>query len=121
MPVGPEKIAAFFAPVLVPVQELRNALLAEKQVTLLVRREDLLHPEISGNKWRNPKYNLLAAAENGFDTLMTFGGAYSNHVSYVAANGRQIGFKIIGLVRGEENLPLNPTLRKATENGMQLH
>ena len=105
----------------VPVQRLESALLQEKGITLLVRREDLLHPEVSGNKWRKLKYNLLAAAEQNTDTLLTFGGAFSNHIAAVAAAGKLFGFKTIGLIRGEAHFPLNSTLQKATENGMELH
>ena len=122
MPVSAQALSDFFRHTpAVPVQKLESELLREKQIELYVRREDLLHPEVSGNKWRKLKYNLLAAAEQHFDTLLTFGGAFSNHIAAVAAAGKLFGFKTIGLVRGEEQLPLNPTLQKATENGMQLH
>ena len=104
----------------VPVQKLESELLHEKQIALYVRREDLLHPEVSGNKWRKLKYNLLAAADQNFQTLLTFGGAFSNHIAAAAAAGKLFGFQTIGLIRGEEHFPLNPTLQKATENGMQL-
>ncbi len=121
MPVSREAIRQFFQQTSpVPVQHLESDLLQEKEITLFVRREDLLHPEVSGNKWRKLKYNLLAAAELGSDTLLTFGGAYSNHIAAVAAAGNLFGFKTIGLIRGEETLPLNPTLHQATKNGMQL-
>ncbi|MBK0404361.1 1-aminocyclopropane-1-carboxylate deaminase/D-cysteine desulfhydrase [Adhaeribacter sp. BT258] len=105
----------------VPVQKLESELLHGKQIELYVRREDLLHPDVSGNKWRKLKHNLLAAAEQHFETLLTFGGAFSNHIAAVAAAGKLFGFKTIGLIRGEEHLPLNHTLQQATENGMQLH
>src|SRR5437899_117863 len=112
MPVA--EIEDFFANAPdVPEQQLYSELLEQKQLTLTVRREDLLHPAVPGNKWRKLKYNLLAAAGNGFDTLLTFGGAYSNHIAAVAAAGRLFGFKTIGMVRGEEHLPLNPTLEQA--------
>ncbi len=85
-----------------------------------VLREDLLHPGIPGNKWRKLKYNLQAAREQGCETLVTFGGAFSNHIAAVAAAGREFGFSTIGYIRGEETLPLNPTLHFATQCGMQL-
>lgn len=122
MPVSQEIIQDFFQrSTSVPTQTLKSELLREKGITVLVRREDLLHPEVSGNKWRKLKYNLLAAAEQNFDTLLTFGGAFSNHLAAVAAAGKLFGFKTIGLVRGEAHFPLNPTLQQATENGMELH
>jgi 1-aminocyclopropane-1-carboxylate deaminase len=76
---------------------------------------------MSGNKWRKLRYNLLEASNQGKQTLLTFGGAYSNHIYAVAAAGKFSGFRTIGLIRGEEHLPLNPTLAFARETGMQLH
>jgi 1-aminocyclopropane-1-carboxylate deaminase/D-cysteine desulfhydrase-like pyridoxal-dependent ACC family enzyme len=73
------------------------------------------------NKARKLKYNLLAARQQGHHTLLTFGGAYSNHIAAVAAAGRQHGLRTIGLIRGEETQPLNPTLAQAAADGMQLH
>ncbi|TPE45245.1 1-aminocyclopropane-1-carboxylate deaminase/D-cysteine desulfhydrase [Pontibacter mangrovi] len=104
-----------------PLQKLEDELLQEKGVELWVKREDLLHPHISGNKWRKLKYNLQEAKRQGHHTLLTFGGAYSNHISATAAAGKEYGFKTIGIIRGEEHLPLNPTLLFATSCGMQLH
>ncbi|AKD02548.1 pyridoxal-phosphate dependent enzyme [Pontibacter korlensis] len=104
-----------------PLQKLEDSLLQEQSVTLWVKREDLLHPHISGNKWRKLKYNLQEAKQQGYDTLLTFGGAYSNHIAATAAAGREYGFNTIGIIRGEEHLPLNPTLSFATSCGMQLH
>lgn len=93
----------------------------EQGVELWVKREDLLHPHIPGNKWRKLKYNLQEAERQGHHTLLTFGGAYSNHIAATAAAGREFSFKTIGIIRGEEHLPLNPTLRFAAACGMQLH
>ncbi|MDX5444027.1 MAG: pyridoxal-phosphate dependent enzyme [Hymenobacteraceae bacterium] len=103
-----------------PLQKLEHPLLAQKQVQLYVKRDDLLHPYISGNKWRKLKYNLQAAREQQKSILLTFGGAYSNHIAAVAAAGAEFGFKTIGFIRGEEHLPLNSTLALAAKNGMQL-
>ncbi len=91
------------------------------RVRLFSKREDLLHPIISGNKWRKLKYNLLAAREAGETTLLTFGGAYSNHIHAVAGAAKEYGFKSIGIIRGEEHLPLNPTLAEAVKMGMEIH
>ncbi|WP_210462949.1 1-aminocyclopropane-1-carboxylate deaminase/D-cysteine desulfhydrase [Rufibacter roseolus] len=102
------------------LQPLSDPLLTHKGVELAVLREDLLHPRIPGNKWRKLKYNLQAAQEGGCETLVTFGGAFSNHIAAVAAAGKEFGFSAIGYIRGEETLPLNPTLAFATGCGMQL-
>src|SRR5207253_3732925 len=83
-------------------------------------RDDLIHPEIPGNKWRKLKYNLAAATREGREVLLTFGGAYSNHVRATAAAGYYFGFSTVGVIRGEEHLPLNPTLAFAVDHGMQL-
>lgn len=91
------------------------------KVRLFIKREDQLHPIISGNKWRKLKYNLQAAKEANETTLLTFGGAYSNHIHAVAGAAKEYGFKSIGIIRGEEHLPLNPTLHDAQEMGMQFH
>jgi 1-aminocyclopropane-1-carboxylate deaminase/D-cysteine desulfhydrase-like pyridoxal-dependent ACC family enzyme len=90
-------------------------------VRLLLWRDDLLNPDLPGNKARKLKYNLTAAREQGHTRLLTFGGAYSNHLAAVAAAGRLYGFETVGLVRGEEHTPLNPTLARCVADGMQLH
>ena len=91
-------------------------------IEVYVKREDVLHKEISGNKFRKLKYNLTEAKDLGFTKLLTFGGAYSNHIAAVAAAGKEFGFETIGVIRGEElqeKYLENPTLKKASENGMQ--
>lgn len=91
-------------------------------IEVYVKREDVLHSEISGNKFRKLKYNLIEARNLGFTKLLTFGGAYSNHIAAVAAAGKEFGFETIGIIRGEElqeKYLENPTLKKASENGMQ--
>ncbi|GAA4001647.1 pyridoxal-phosphate dependent enzyme [Hymenobacter fastidiosus] len=102
------------------LQELVEPVATRHGVRLLLLRDDLTHPELPGNKWRKLKYNLQAARQQGHDTLLTFGGAFSNHLAAVAAAGRRHGFRTIGLVRGEETRPLNPTLARATADGMTL-
>jgi len=90
-------------------------------ITLFLKREDLLHPYISGNKFRKLKYNLEQAKSEGKKTLLTFGGAFSNHILAVAAAGKEYGFETIGIIRGEElkdKIDENPTLQKAQEFGM---
>ncbi|MEM8523626.1 MAG: pyridoxal-phosphate dependent enzyme [Bacteroidota bacterium] len=103
-----------------PVQELSDSLLQEKKVRLFIKRDDLIHPIISGNKWRKLKYNLEAAKAQKHNTLLTFGGAFSNHIVATAVAGQVYGFQTIGIIRGEEYLPLNPTLQLAKESGMKL-
>ena len=95
-------------------------------IQVFIKREDLLHPNISGNKFRKLKYNLMAARKAGYQTLLTFGGAYSNHIAAVAAAGHEFGFHTIGIIRGEElvdkingNAIHNPTLSLAQQHGMQ--
>ncbi|MEL4455933.1 1-aminocyclopropane-1-carboxylate deaminase/D-cysteine desulfhydrase [Lutimonas vermicola] len=101
-------------------------LLNEKGIRLVVKREDELHPIISGNKYRKLKYNLLLAKDKGCGTLLSYGGAYSNHISALSYAGKIHGFKTIGVIRGDElgidlstTLNTNPTLKFAYENGMQ--
>jgi 1-aminocyclopropane-1-carboxylate deaminase len=93
-----------------PLEALDDERLHRKGVRLLLKRDDLINPDIPGNKWRKLKYNLVNAAAAGKHTLLTFGGAYSNHIRAVAAAGHYFGFETIGVIRGEEHLPLNPQL-----------
>lgn len=102
----------------IPLIPIQGDLLTKKNINLYVLREDLNHPEISGNKWRKLKYNLQEAKEKGYSQLLTFGGAFSNHIAATAAAGRDFGFKTIGIIRGDEILPLNSTLQLARDNGM---
>lgn len=104
-----------------PLQEIKNDLFREWQVRLLLKRDDLIHPSVSGNKWRKLKYNLQVAKAVSHKTLLTFGGAFSNHIHAVAAAGKQYGFQTIGVIRGEPKLPYNPTLAFAEAQGMQLY
>lgn len=102
-------------------------LLKEKGISLSIKREDKIHPLISGNKYRKLKYNILNALEKKENALLTFGGAFSNHISAVASAGKENGFRTIGVIRGDElgrdlerTLMFNPTLRLAKELGMEL-
>ncbi|WP_051947169.1 1-aminocyclopropane-1-carboxylate deaminase/D-cysteine desulfhydrase [Muricauda sp. MAR_2010_75] len=107
-----------------PNQKIESPILDEKEVTLFIKREDTIHPLISGNKFRKLKYNLLEAQNQGQDTLLTFGGAFSNHIAAVACVGHEQGLKTIGVIRGEElegNWQDNPTLQLAHNHGMQFH
>ncbi len=104
-----------------PIVELKLSIFEEANVRVLVKCEYLNHPFISGNKWWKLKYNLEAAVKLDRKTILTFGGAYSNHIYATAAACRELGLKSIGIIRGEETLPLNPTLSFAKECGMELH
>jgi 1-aminocyclopropane-1-carboxylate deaminase len=103
-----------------PLDELADERLSRRGVRVYLKRDDLINSELPGNKWRKLKYNLEAAAAGGHRTLLTFGGAYSNHIRAVAAAGHHFGYRTIGVIRGEEHLPLNPTLAFAVERGMTL-
>lgn len=91
-------------------------------IKLFIRREDLIHPFISGNKYRKLKYNLQQAKAENQTTLLTFGGAFSNHIVATAYAGKEHGFKTIGVIRGEElasKINENPTLKFAQDCGMK--
>ena len=102
------------------LQELHADLWQNQNIRLFVKRDDLLHPVLTGNKYRKLKYNLAAAKNELCDTLVTVGGAFSNHIYAVAAAGKIYGFKTIGIIRGERVEPLNDVLQFAEQNGMQL-
>jgi 1-aminocyclopropane-1-carboxylate deaminase len=107
-----------------PLQALTHDLLTAKQITLSVKREDLLHPQLQGNKWRKLKYNIAYFLENKTQfggKILTFGGAHSNHIYATAAAGKLLGIATIGVIRGERIEPLNATLAFAEQNGMHLH
>ena len=104
-----------------PIVQINDPIFEKYGVELFIKREDQTDPIISGNKYRKLKYNLLNARDNGLNTLLTFGGAYSNHIHAVAYAGHKFGFNTIGVIRGEETLPLNPTLKDASSYGMKFH
>lgn len=100
----------------------QEILLENTSVSLFIRREDLIHPFVSGNKFRKLKYNLLKAKAENHHTLLTFGGAFSNHIAATAYAGKENGFKTIGVIRGDElesKADENPTLKFAKECGMK--
>lgn len=101
-------------------QVLGHSLLEQKEIEFAVKRLDLIHPLVSGNKYYKLKYNLLQAKAQDCKTILTFGGAYSNHIQATAAACQLTGLNSIGLIRGEETLPLNPTLAFAQDHGMKL-
>ncbi|MFH0178953.1 1-aminocyclopropane-1-carboxylate deaminase/D-cysteine desulfhydrase [Streptomyces cacaoi] len=103
-----------------PLQEVSDDRFGRYGVRLLLKRDDLIHPELIGNKWRKLAPNLERAAGR---TLLTFGGAYSNHLRATAAAGRLLGLPTVGVVRGDEltDRPLNPSLARCAADGMRLH
>ncbi|TXD53254.1 1-aminocyclopropane-1-carboxylate deaminase/D-cysteine desulfhydrase [Polaribacter sp. IC066] len=108
-------------------QQIFLPILEEKKVELFLKREDLIHPFVSGNKFRKLKYNLEEAKKLKKKALLTFGGAYSNHIAATAVAGKLAGFKTFGIIRGEElgkslteTIEQNATLREAHNNGMKL-
>ena len=110
------------------VQEVFLEEILSKEVSLFIKREDELHPFISGNKYRKLNYNLAEALKQKQHTLLTFGGAYSNHIAATAAAGFEHDFKTIGVIRGDELandlehvLKQNPTLKFAHEHGMKFY
>ena len=107
-------------------QQIHLPILEEKKIELFIKREDLIHPFVSGNKFRKLKYNLKEAKKLKKTALLTFGGAYSNHIVATAVAGNISGFKTFGVIRGEElgvnfekTLEENSTLREAHNNGMK--
>ncbi|MEV5798878.1 pyridoxal-phosphate dependent enzyme [Streptomyces collinus] len=103
-----------------PLEEIRDDRFDRRGLRLLLKRDDLVHPELIGNKWRKLAPNLAAA---GGRPLVTFGGAWSNHLRATAAAGRLLGLPTTGVVRGHElaDRPLNPSLSRCAADGMRLH
>ncbi|MCS7052222.1 MAG: pyridoxal-phosphate dependent enzyme [Ignavibacterium sp.] len=104
-----------------PLQKLEEQFFKEKKIKLYVKRDDLIHSYINGNKWYKLKYNLLEAAKNNINQLLTFGGAYSNHIYSFAFACKFFGFNGIVVVRGEEYPKLNPTLEFVSNCGVKIH
>ncbi|MFI1932583.1 1-aminocyclopropane-1-carboxylate deaminase/D-cysteine desulfhydrase [Streptomyces sp. NPDC020330] len=118
---SPPRLDALLRPrVPSPLREVHDERFARHGVRLLLKRDDLIHPDLPGNKWRKLALNLENAAGR---TVLTFGGAYSNHLRATAAAGRLLGFPTVGVVRGDElaHRPLNPSLARCAADGMRLH
>ncbi|MGI5505122.1 1-aminocyclopropane-1-carboxylate deaminase/D-cysteine desulfhydrase [Lentzea sp. CA-135723] len=103
-----------------PLEELNDERASRNGVRLFLKRDDLIHPELVGNKWRKLRLNLAAAREQGHTRLLTFGGAYSNHIAAMAAAGHHFGLDTVGVIRGEPHVPLNDVLAFAAGRGMEL-
>ena len=101
-----------------PVHQINSKLFDEQGISVSIKRDDLIHPLISGNKWRKLKYLLKKAAHENKTHLVTFGGAFSNHLLATAAAATKFGFRSTGIVRGEQ--ADNDTLFFCKLHGMQL-
>ena len=104
-----------------PIEQIHDPLFEEKGLEVWIKRDDLIHPHIMGNKWRKLKYNILHVQESHLAGIVTFGGAYSNHIAATAAACGANQLPSIGIIRGDELSPdSNPTLRFASDQGMKL-
>lgn len=103
-----------------PTEVVNDPLLEPFGVRLLIKRDDLIHSIAGGNKWRKLRHNLTDALQNDHHTLLTFGGAYSNHIAATVMAAKGAGLDSIGIIRGEDD-PLNLTLQYARSMGMTLH
>ena len=104
-----------------PLIQLHEPEFEPHEVSVYIKRDDLLHPSVQGNKWRKLKYNLLKIKELNNPKLLTFGGTFSNHIYATAAAGKLLGIDTIGVIRGERTHPLSHTLVFAEQCGMKLH
>lgn len=104
----------------IKTEQISFPFLNDKEIRIFIKRLDKTHKYISGNKWFKLKYNFLEAKKKKIRTIITFGGAFSNHIAATAFLGKKEGFNTIGIIRGEEHNPLNPTLTFAKKQGMKL-
>ncbi|MCW3104465.1 MAG: hypothetical protein JWO09_2905 [Bacteroidetes bacterium] len=105
----------------IPLQPLIDEITRKYGINLYLLRADLNHPEISGNKLFKLRYNLEEVKRQRKKGILTFGGAFSNHIAATAAAGKEQGFSTFGIIRGEQTAELNSTLAFAQRQGMQLH
>ncbi len=103
-----------------PLQRIDDELFRKAGIEVWIKRDDLIHPVISGNKWRKLKYCLNHAFQSQADTLVSMGGPWSNHLHALACVGKEVGLKTRGYIRGEEPENPSPTLRDIRAWGMQL-
>ncbi len=105
-----------------PLEKIDLSFFHPFNTNLFIKRDDLIHADISGNKWRKLKLNLEKFKQGRYESLLTFGGAYSNHIAATASLGQMMGVPTIGIIRGDElNPQSNDTLKKAAVDGMNLH
>lgn len=106
-----------------PVEGLSESILVDRKISLFIKREDQCHPIISGNKWHKLRFNLEHAKRLGFQKIVSFGGAWSNHIHALAYACQKENLDLLALIRGEElaKNPLNPMLKEAQAFGAKLH
>jgi 1-aminocyclopropane-1-carboxylate deaminase len=104
-----------------PLQKIEDPIYDKHRLEVFIKRDDLIHAEISGNKWRKLKYNFEKFKSGKYDAVLTFGGAYSNHIAATASAGSMFQIPTVGIIRGNElNEGSNATLAKAKTDGMNL-
>ncbi|MFT7591495.1 MAG: 1-aminocyclopropane-1-carboxylate deaminase [bacterium] len=104
-----------------PIVAIETPFILESEVQIFMKRDDLIHQFISGNKWYKLKYNFASFEKTPLSKIATFGGAYSNHLIATAAACAMKGVPCVGIVRGEElNTNSNHVLRLCSEYGMEL-
>lgn len=104
-----------------PIEQISHPLLEEKNIKLWLKRDDLIHSTISGNKWRKLSFFFSEAKRLQLTSIASFGGAWSNHIYSLAAAGAHLGFQTIGIIRGEEPEKYSTALEFALKQGMELH
>lgn len=104
-----------------PLEIVNHPALKSKNISLYAKRDDKIHPDFSGNKYRKLLFNIKYFKENKFATFITFGGAYSNHLHASSFLTKYFSIPTIGIVRGESEYITNPTLTECVRNGMKLH
>lgn len=104
-----------------PLTSITDSNLEKHDIRLSIKQDELIHPVLSGNKWRKLKYVLNHVLESGYKGIISMGGAYSNHLHALAYAGRELNLPVAGLVRGEQTISLTPTLKDVRHWGMQLH
>lgn len=104
-----------------PLVQLQDELLTQKKIALYMKRDDLIHPYISGNKWRKLKYYITDYYHSGKAGILTYGGPYSNHLTALASLGNLLHIATFGIIRGEKPLGLNPTIAQLLKDNMHIH
>lgn len=105
----------------IQTQQITSPIFKSKKIKLYIKRIDLIHPYVSGNKFYKLKYNFSELKKQKKDKVLTFGGAYSNHIIATSFLAKENSIKSVGIIRGEKHSPLNPTLYFAKKQGMELH
>ena len=104
-----------------PITKISSNFLDKKSINIFIKRDDLIHNVVSGNKWRKLKYNLQQARKNGYNSVLSFGGAYSNHLHALSFAANQMNFNSIGVIRGDKCEKMNQTLSFCKDKNMRFH